>query len=190
MPQSTSRVLEIFQSHLSAVQESVVLAPQIVAAAATMIRSIRDGGKVLACGNGGSAADAQHFACELVGRFQSERPGIAALALTTDPSTVTSISNDFGFEHVFSRQIEALGQKGDVLLAVSTSGNSANVVRAVHAAKQRGMNTVAMTGLSGGELALISDICLMAASKETPRIQEVHELIIHSLCELIEVEFA
>lgn len=175
---------------MSAVAGSLQLGPQIVLAAGLMVDSIRRNGKVLACGNGGSAADAQHFACELVGRFREERRGLPALALSTDSSTLTSIANDYGYARVFARQVEALGAAGDVLLAISTSGSSANVVQAAHEAKQKGLFVVAMTGADGGELGLLADICLRASSSETPRIQEVHELIVHCLCEVVEAQLA
>ena len=139
------------------------------------------GGKLLVCGNGGSAADAQHFAAELVGRYESDRPALAAIALTTDSSALTAIANDYGFERVFARQVEALARAGDVLVALSTSGNSANVLRAAQQAKLSGVQVVALTGEDGGRLALLADVLLAVPSRRVARIQEVHELCLHTL---------
>lgn len=154
-----------------------------------MATSLRDGGKILSCGNGGSAGDAQHFSSELLNRFEMERPALPAMALTTDSSTLTSIANDYSYNEIFSKQIMALGQAPDVLLAISTSGNSANVVAAVTAAHQRDMRVVALTGCDGGEIAgslSENDIELRVPVKRTARIQEVHLLVIHCLCDLID----
>ena len=145
-----------------------------------------DGGKLLIFGNGGSAADAQHWAGELVSRFYYDRPGLAAIALTTDSSILTAIGNDYGYDYTFARQVEALGQAGDVLVAISTSGNSPNVLRAADAARARGMQVIAFTGRSGGKLLALSDSCFRMPSDETPRIQEGHEFVGHLLCALIE----
>lgn len=148
---------------------------------------LKAGGKVMVCGNGGSAADAQHFAAELVNRFLLERRPYAALALSTDTSILTSIGNDYGYEFVFEKQVRALGKKGDVLIAISTSGNAANVCRAVETAKAMGIVTVGMTGGRGGRLAGLADTVLSVSStSSTPRIQEGHQFIIHALCERIE----
>jgi D-sedoheptulose 7-phosphate isomerase len=161
------------------------LAP--VAAAAAAIRSALAGGaKVLAFGNGGSAADAQHLAAELVGRFQRERPALAALALTADTSVLTSIGNDAGFELVFARQIEALGRRGDVALGISTSGRSANVQRALDAARKRGLTTVAVTGGDGGPIGRAADIHVNVPASSTARVQEVHRTLLHAICQLVE----
>jgi len=159
-------------------------------AAETIVRSIRAGGKLLLCGNGGSAADCQHVAGEMVGRFQREREGLPAVALTTDSSIATSIGNDYGFAEIFRRQVEALGHEGDVLMAYSTSGNAANVLRAVEEAKGRGIHTVAMTGSGGGRLAEEVDIAIRAPSDLTPRIQECHAVLGHVLCEVVEAKLA
>lgn len=159
---------------------------RIAQAAGHLAEKLRDGHKILVCGNGGSAADAQHFASELVNRFEVERPGLAAIALTTDSSALTSIANDEAFEQVFARQVRALGRQDDVLLAISTSGNSPNVVAAAEAARQLGMSVVALTGRDGGLMArqlIGDDIELRAASTATARIQETHILIIHCLCD-------
>jgi D-sedoheptulose 7-phosphate isomerase len=154
----------------------------VAAAAAALAGALNSGGKVLACGNGGSAADAQHFAAEMVGRFVRERDPLAAIALTTDSSAVTAIGNDYGFEAVFERQVRALGAAGDVLLAISTSGNSSNVLAAVHAARERGMTTIALTGADGGALADRCDHAIRAPASATARVQEVHIAAIHALC--------
>ena len=153
-----------------------------------LVSALRQGAKVLLFGNGGSAADAQHIAAELVGRFAFNRPALPALALSVNSSCVTAIGNDYGFDQVFMRQLEALAQSGDVAIGISTSGNSANVVQALVAAKKKGLRTVALTGQTGGELLDKADHCICVPSKETPRIQECHILIGHILSELIERE--
>jgi D-sedoheptulose 7-phosphate isomerase len=165
------------------------LAPQIAAAVELLSQSLLSDGKILACGNGGSAADAQHFSSELINRFEMERPGLAAIALTTDSSALTSIANDYDFSVIFSKQVTALGHAGDVLLAISTSGNSRNVVEAIVAAQQRNMRVVALTGNSGGlmsELLTEDDVLICVPSTSTARIQEVHLLVIHCLCDGID----
>jgi len=165
------------------------MAPHIEAAIERIVAALTSGNKILACGNGGSAADAQHFAAELVGRFERERPGLAALALTTDSSILTAVSNDYDFSVVFSKQVEALGLPGDILLAISTSGNSLNVIRAIQAARQRDMSVIALTGKGGGEIAGLLDefdVHLCVPSERTARIQEVHLLTLHCLCEGID----
>jgi D-sedoheptulose 7-phosphate isomerase len=157
-------------------------------AAMAVVESLRAGGKVLVFGNGGSASDAQHFAAELVGRFTRERRGLAALALTTDASVVTAVANDYGFERVFARQIEALGREGDVAIGISTSGASANVLAGLAAAEAAGMVTVGLTGRDGGAIATAVDIHINVASAATARVQEVHRTLLHAMCELIERE--
>jgi D-sedoheptulose 7-phosphate isomerase len=154
------------------------------------IRSLEWGGKVILFGNGGSAADAQHIAAELVGRYLRNRRALAAIALTTNTSNLTAIGNDYSYEEVFSRQIEAIGNKGDIAIGISTSGNSKNVIRAVIAAKKRGITTVGMTGGNGGELRHETDLCICVPSEHTPRIQEAHILLGHTLCEIIEEHFS
>jgi len=166
-----------------------VMAPHIDAAIERMVGALTSGNKILACGNGGSAADAQHFAAELVGRFERERPGLAAIALTTDSSILTAIGNDYDFSMVFSKQVEALGQPGDILLALSTSGNSANVIAAIEAARQRDMSVIALTGKGGGQIGAMLDefdIHLCVPSERTARVQEVHLLTLHCLCDGID----
>ena len=165
------------------------LAAPIAYAIEVMAAALRAGGKVMACGNGGSAADAQHFAAELVNRFERERPPLAGLALTTDGSTLTSVANDYRFEDVFARQLQALGRRGDVLLAVSTSGNSANLLAAVPAAHALGIRVVALTGNGGGKMAPLldpADVHICVPHGRTMRIQEVHLLALHCLCDGID----
>ena len=152
-----------------------------------MTSCLRNGGRILTCGNGGSAADAQHFACELVGRFLLDTPPYAALALTTDPSVQTAIGNDYGYDAAFERQVRAFGKADDILLGISTSGNSANVLKASEAAKAIGMKVVSLTGGGGGKLQALADIALdVSVSSHTPRVQEGHLMIVHALCEQIE----
>lgn len=165
------------------------MAPHIARAAALLTDCLFADGKILACGNGGSAADAQHFAAELVGRFERERPELPAISLATDTSLLTAVANDYSFEQVFAKQVRALGGKGDVLLAISTSGNSPNVVAAVQAAQEREMRVVALTGKGGGrvgELLAPGDVHLCVPHERTARIQEVHLLTIHCLCDAID----
>ena len=161
----------------------------IVLAAAAIVAALRGGGKLLVCGNGGSAADAQHAAAELVGRFQRERAALAAIALTTDTSVLTSIANDYAFDKVFARQIEALGKAGDVVLGISTSGGSANVVAALAAARRLGLRTIALTGCDGGEVGRAAEIHVNVPSPSTARVQEVHRTLLHAICELVEDAF-
>ena len=161
-------------------------AAELVALADAIAERVRAGGKVLVFGNGGSAADAQHFAGELVGRFTKEGPPIPALALTTDSSIMTAVGNDYGYEHIFKRQVEAHARPADIAVGISTSGNSKNVLEAMKVAKSRGLLTVGMTGEGGGQLAAFVDHLFAAPSKDTPRIQEVHHLMNHILCELLE----
>lgn len=165
------------------------LAPLVTAGADVMLRALLADRKILVCGNGGSAADAQHFSAELLNRFERERPGLPGIALTTDASTITSIANDYNFEDVFAKQVRALGQAGDVLLAITTSGNSPNVLRAVQAAHERSMVVVALNGRSGGEmngLLASGDVNICVRGPTTARVQEVHGLVIHCLCDLID----
>lgn len=167
---------------------AVELVAPLCEAAERMIGCLRNGGKILVCGNGGSAADAQHFAAELVNRFEMERPGLACIALTTDSSILTSVANDSAYEQVFARQVEALGAKGDVLLAISTSGNASSVLQAVQTAAGMGMHIIALTGKDGGKLATYSGtgILLNVPHAVTARIQELHITCLHILCSLID----
>lgn len=170
------------------VKESVLWGQtrNIEKAAKLMIGSLRHGGKLIVFGNGGSAADSQHIVAELVGRFLKERKALAAVALTTNTSTLTALANDYCYDIVFSRQIEALGKRGDVALGISTSGNSANVIAAMKKARAMGIATVGLSGGNGGALKKVSGVCITVNSKSTPRIQESHAMIGHILCELIE----
>ncbi len=167
-------------------QVAQVLGPQIQQAINMIVAALRQGGKVALCGNGGSAADAQHIAGELVGRFKRERQGLAAIAFTTDTSILTAVGNDYGFDNIFARQVEALLGAGDVLIAISTSGNAPNVIRAAQTAANQGVKTIGLTGADGGQLAGEVDLCLQVPSDQTPRIQEVHITIGHIICELVE----
>ena len=170
-------------------QAMELLAGPLASASERMVQCLMKEGKILSCGNGGSAADAQHFAAELLNRFEIERPPLAAMALSTDTSTITSIANDYHFNEVFSKQIRALGQPGDILLAISTSGNSANVMEAIHAAHDRQMDVVALTGRKGGKIAALlgpSDVHVCVPAERTARIQEVHLLCLHCMCDAID----
>jgi phosphoheptose isomerase len=187
------RVEKHFTDSIATKQASRALTSDIVRAGALLSNCLEQGGKILSCGNGGSAADAQHFSSELLGRFEAERSGLPAVALTTDSSTLTAVGNDYGFDQVFARQVHSLGRNGDALLAISTSGNSANVIMAIEAAHAKGMAIVALTGRDGGRMASLlkqNDIELRVPSDRTVRIQEVHLLLIHCLCDLIDQTFA
>ena len=165
------------------------LPAQIARAGEALAAAMKSGRKALACGNGGSAADSQHFAAEMVGRFERERPGLPAIALTTDTSALTAIANDYDFDRVFSKQVEALGNAGDILLAISTSGNSKNVIEAVKAAQGRNLVVIALTGRDGGAMGKMmrpQDFHLNVAHPRTMRVQEVHLLVIHCLCEVVD----
>ncbi len=167
-------------------QAAQALSKPIAAAVGAMLMCVTGGGKVLACGNGGSAADAQHFAAEFVGRFERERPELGAIALTTDSSILTAIANDYHFDQIFSKQVRALGQPGDVLLAISTSGNSSNVLAAIEAAHERDLIVVALTGKGGGKIGQVlreTDVHICVPHDRTARIQEVHLLVLHCLCD-------
>ncbi len=185
-----ARVAQHFEDSAQTKLQAVdAMSAPIAAAIETMTACLLDGRKILACGNGGSAADAQHFAAELVGRFEAERQELAAIALTTDSSILTAVGNDYGFAHIFSRQVRALGHAGDVLLAISTSGNSGNVIEAIKAAHEHDMRVIALTGKSGGEIGEMlgdADIHLCVPADRTARIQEVHLLIVHCLCDGID----
>ncbi len=184
------RVIENFNESIQLKTEARdQLAPPVAATSELMANCLLNEGKILSCGNGGSAGDAQHFSAEMLNRFEMERPGLPAIALTTDSSTLTSIANDYQFADIFSKQIRALGQPGDVLLGISTSGDSHNVVHAIDAAHDRDMRVVALTGREGGQIADLiqeTDIEIRVPSWSTARIQEVHLMIIHSICDLID----
>ena len=177
----------IIQTHKKMVAEFEADGLETIAAAAdTITKVLKQGGRVYVCGNGGSAADAQHIASELVGRFERERKGLPAIALTTDTSVITSISNDYGFENVFAKQVEALVEEGDILWAISTSGASANVIAAAELAKKKGACVLAFTGKSNSKLEQIADICVCANEESTARSQEIHQLAYHIICGLVE----
>jgi len=185
-----TRISENFSesAHLK-LQAMDALAGPIAAAAERMVQCLRQDGKIMSCGNGGSAADAQHFSAELLNRFERERPGLAAIALTTDTSTLTSIANDYDYEQVFSKQVRALGQSRDLLLAISTSGNSRNVIAAVQAAHESQIGVIALTGRHGGRMAELMgarDVHICVPAESTARIQEVHLLTLHCLCDAID----
>jgi D-sedoheptulose 7-phosphate isomerase len=185
-----SRISENFSesAHLK-LQSMDALAAPIAAAAERMVQCLKSDGKILACGNGGSAADCQHFSAELLNRFEMERPSLAAIALTTDTSTLLSIANDYDFDQVFSKQVRGLGHANDLLLAISTSGNSRNVIAAIDAAHEAGMSVVALTGRDGGrmgEMLEAKDIQICVPANNTARIQEVHLLALHCICDAID----
>ena len=185
-----ARIARHFQDSIETKRRvALALTPSISAAAHAMVDCLKGGGKILACGNGGSASDSQHFAAELVGRFERERAELAAIALTTDSSILTAVANDYSFDEIFSKQVRALGKPGDVLFAISTSGNSKNVVAAIDAAHLKGMHVVGMTGRGGGKMATLmqaNDVLLNVDSPVTTRIQETHLLILHCLCDAID----
>ncbi len=187
-----ARVRNNFQESMLTIRDSAeALTPLVTAAAAIMLRALLADRKILACGNGGSAADAQHFSAELLNRFERERPGLPGIALTTDTSTLTSIANDYNFDDVFSKQVRALGQPGDVLLGITSSGNSRNVIRAVEAAHERDMACIVLNGRDGGEIVNVlrpEDVNICVTGPSTARIQEVHGLVIHCLCDLIDYQ--
>ncbi|MGI9262985.1 MAG: phosphoheptose isomerase [Woeseiaceae bacterium] len=185
-----SRVAQHFAESLAVKQDAATELPPVIASAGLLMgHSLQNDGKILSCGNGGSAGDAQHFSSELLNRFERERPGLPAVALTTDSSTLTSIANDYAYEEIFAKQVRALGKAGDVLLAISTSGNSANVNRAIGAAHERDMHVVALSGRDGGEMSQLlnaGDVEIRIPAERTARIQEVHLVVIHCLCDLID----
>jgi D-sedoheptulose 7-phosphate isomerase len=185
-----SRIKQNFHDSINTKQAAADLLAEPLATAAQMItQCLLGGGKILSCGNGGSAGDAQHFSSEMLNRFEMERPGLPAVALTTDSSTLTSIANDYSYDQVFSKQVGALGQQGDILLAISTSGNSTNVNRAIEAAHEREMQVIALSGKQGGDMAsalTADDVEIRVPSDSTARIQEVHLLAIHCICDLVD----
>lgn len=186
-----SKILGALQEHRRVADAMIAtLAPAIAAAAARLIASYRAGGKLLAMGNGGSAADAQHFVAEMVGRYRRERRALPAIALTVDPSIVTAVANDYGYDEVFARQVRAHARPGDVVFGISTSGNSGNVCRALETARAAGAVTIALGGGSGGRMRELADLSIIAPTGDTPRIQECHITVIHVLCDLVEEELA
>lgn len=189
-PDLEGRIRAHFAESLQAKQDTLAgCVPRLLTAGKLMAERLRAGNKILSCGNGGSAGDAQHLSSELLNRFERERPALAGIALSTDTGTLTSIANDYSYDEVFAKQVRALGRSGDILVGISTSGNSPNVLRAIEAAHQLGMTVIALTGRDGGKLASLlreGDIELRAAHGVTARIQEVHLLFIHCLCDLID----
>lgn len=176
--------LEAHQATIARVQSDLL--PHIEKCVSLLVESLSKGGKVLTMGNGGSAADAQHIAAEFVGRFLLERKALPAIALTTDTSILTAVGNDYGYEEIFKRQVEALAAPGDVVIGISTSGNSANVEKAMHSAREKGCRTIGLLGRNGGRLSGLCDVAVTVPSQHTPHIQEAHLVIIHILCDLVE----
>jgi D-sedoheptulose 7-phosphate isomerase len=186
------RIKQFFSASIETKMQAMeIISPAILNAASLMVEALLNEKKILSCGNGGSAGDAQHFSSELLNRFERERPPLPAIALTTDSSTLTSIANDYSYEEVFSKQIQALGKEGDILLAISTSGNSPNIIEAINIAHKRNMKVVMLDGRDGGamkELLMEGDVEICVPSQVTARIQEVHLLVIHCLCDLIDTQ--
>ena len=177
------------EGHLAAIKATFALEADIKKACETAVATLKAGGKILLCGNGGSAADAQHIAAELTGRYKTERGALAGIALTTDTSALTAIGNDYGYEFVFSRQLEALGREGDLLIAISTSGNSGNVVKVLELARKIGIKTIGLSGRTGGAMNELCELNLVVPSNDTPRIQEMHIMIGHIICQAIDDAF-
>ncbi len=188
--EQTDRIKAIWDEHIVVAKALHTLAPDVAAAVESIGRSLARDGQLLIAGNGGSAADAQHIAAELTGRFLKDRDPMRALALLTNVPALTAVGNDYGFERIFARELKAHGRPGDVLLAVSTSGNSPNVLSVIAAAREGGIGVIGLTGADGGQMRELCDICLCVPSSETPRIQEMHALIGHTLCELLEARFS
>lgn len=186
----TSRIMAIWQEHIELAKATMKLAPEISRAVALIYASMKEGGQLLVGGNGGSAADAQHFAAELTGRFLLERKPLRAITLHGNTSALTAIANDYGFEEVFAREVAAQARAGDVLLAISTSGNSKNILRAIDTARDRQVRIIGFTGQSGGKMKRLCDLCLCVPSRSTARIQEMHTTIGHIVCELLEEQLA
>ena len=185
---ATENLTQAIQEHQVMFQQLGALIPQISQVAEELKACLKRGGKILLMGNGGSAADSQHIAAEIVGRYKKERRGLAAIALTTDTSIITSVGNDYGYDYIFARQIEALCRPEDVVIGITTSGNSKNVVAAIEEANSIGATTIGLTGGSGGKLSGLCKINLVMPSNDTPRIQEAHIFVGHSLCDLLEAE--
>ena len=182
---------EELNAHKTTIEKTIdVMIPQIEEASKLVIETLKNGNKILLCGNGGSAADAQHIAAELTGRYKTERRGLAGIALTTDTSALTAIANDYGYDRIFDRQVEALAREGDLLIGISTSGNSMNIMSALAVAKLLGCRTIGLSGKEGGEMNRICHVNLIVPSDDTPRIQEMHILIGHILCQAVDNAFA
>ena len=180
-----------FLSHLEVINLTIeTMQEKLEQASLLVVETLKNGNKILLCGNGGSAADAQHIAAELTGRYKTERRGLPGIALTTDTSALTAIGNDYGYDRVFDRQVEALAQKGDLLIGISTSGNSKNVINALKVAREMGCKTLGLTGRDGGAMNELCDINLVVPSNDTPRIQEMHILFAHTICQIIDNELS
>ncbi|MEA3352322.1 MAG: D-sedoheptulose 7-phosphate isomerase [Campylobacterota bacterium] len=183
-------ITDEFKSHLETINKVIDIMPDNIAKASEMIiETLKSNNKILLCGNGGSAADAQHIAAELTGRYKSERKGLPAISLATDTSALTAIGNDYGYDRIFDRQVEALANNGDLIIGISTSGNSKNVFNALKLAKQLGCKTVGLSGKEGGDMNEVCDINLVVPSNNTPRIQEMHILIGHTMCQIVDDNF-
>ena len=179
-----------FKSHLETITNVInCMEKPLENVSNIVVETLKNGNKILICGNGGSAADAQHFAAELIGRYKTQRVALPAIALTTDTSALTAIGNDYGYDRVFDRQFEALANKGDLLIGISTSGNSKNVIKAFDLAKDKGCKTIALSGRDGGQMKNLADINLIVPSDNTPRIQEMHILFIHIICQIVDNNF-
>lgn len=190
MQASLDTIEKEFNAHKETIEKTIETLPQKLADASQMaVMTLQNGNKILLCGNGGSAADAQHIAAELTGRYKSERRGLPGIALTTDTSALTAIGNDYGYDRVFDRQVEALARPGDLIIGISTSGNSANVLSALSLAKELGCTTMGFSGRDGGKMNEVCDINLVVPSNDTPRIQEMHILFGHTICQIIDDAF-
>ena len=180
---------ECLNEHIQTAKKMTELLPLIEKAGKLCLEALKDNKKILIAGNGGSAADAQHFSAELTGRFKKERISLPAIALTTDTSALTAIGNDYGYEYVFSRQLEGLGNEGDIFIGISTSGNSQNIINAINKAKDKNIKIITLTGKNGGKMKDLGDINIIIPSNDTPRIQEMHIMVLHMICELIDKGF-
>ena len=184
-------IIKEFLAHQETIAKVIeTMQEPLLEASKLAVETLRNGNKILLCGNGGSAADAQHIAAELTGRYKTERRGLPGIALTTDTSALTAIGNDYGYDRVFDRQVEALAQKGDLLIGISTSGNSTNVINALKVAREMGCKTLGLTGRDGGAMNELCDINLVVPSNDTPRIQEMHILFAHTICQIIDNELS
>lgn len=186
-----SAIIKEFLTHQETIAKVIeTMQEPLEKASKIAVETLKNGNKILLCGNGGSAADAQHFAAELTGRYKTERRGLPGIALTTDTSALTAIGNDYGYDRVFDRQVEALASKGDLLIGISTSGNSTNVINALKVARDLGCKTIGLTGRDGGKMNELCDINLVIPSNDTPRIQEMHILFEHTICQIIDNELS
>ena len=182
-------LLKCLENHIEVAKKTKELLPYIEKAANLCLNALKNNKKILIAGNGGSAADSQHFAAELTGRFKKERVSLPAIALTTDTSALTAIGNDYGYKYVFSRQLEGLGNEGDIFIGISTSGNSKNIIEAIKKAKEKNLKVITLLGKDGGKMKKLGDINIIIPSNETPRIQEMHIMILHMICQIIDEGF-